>query len=103
MIVPSLSPSGSWFEPGWYTRPTELTPFTVHVTDRRFFRIEGLVTLHVPAAPVVQDDEPLASPLQEPVTNAPATAECWAVWTEMVTVTLQSLPRLLLEPSRSPT
>jgi len=60
MIVSSLSPSGSWFEPGWYTRPTELTPFTAHVTDRRFFRIEGLVTLHVPAAPVVQDDDLLA-------------------------------------------
>jgi hypothetical protein len=57
-----------------YVSVAWVTAFTVNVTLPFWARRFDLVTLQVPAVPVVQDPVPDAAPVQEPVTVALATA-----------------------------
>jgi hypothetical protein len=63
----------------------------------------ALITLHSPAAPVVQPPDPAALPLHCPVMTTPSTG----LWLEscavMITVARQLAPCALALPSRSPT
>src|SRR5262245_15961592 len=73
------------------------------MTEPFFLAINGLVTLQRPSPAVTHAPAAAAPPLQAPLTVAPATGEWPASWTAIATVACQFFPRLVLEPSRSPT
>jgi hypothetical protein len=54
MLVPVLSPSGSWLALGAYASDP-LTPETVNVTLVLLVPMRPLATLHCPLLPVVQE------------------------------------------------
>src|SRR5262245_36219481 len=73
------------------------------MTEPFFLAINGLVTLQRPSPAVTHAPAAAAPPLQAPLTVAPATGEWPASCTAIATVACQFFPRLVLEPSRSPT
>jgi hypothetical protein len=95
MLVPLLSPSGSWLL-------ADVTFPTVNVTLAVFLEIPDSDTVHVPFAIVVHEPVPPILP-QEPLTVASGTPLWLLLWTVTVTLAVQVFPCFVLMRSKSPT
>jgi hypothetical protein len=67
MLVPLLSPSGSWFAAKLYVSEAWLMPVTENVTLEVFLARSLLITVHCPLPSVVQLAVPVVPLLQDPI------------------------------------
>jgi hypothetical protein len=100
MLVPSLSPSGSWLWPDMYVDAGYVTLITVKVIAATFLAIAAAASVHRPLPLVVH--EPARPLLHVPVTVAFDRGACAPSCTVTVTDALHVLCCALAAPSRSP-